>query len=484
MAGGVARGADVPTVAVRFVDYSSEFTASEAQKHAEIEVGLLLELVDELVTELSKDAGPTSAWVLANARLQLSGVAEQGPGRFCQLDGALDSHGHEVPRATLRRGHTEVSRVSLVVATQNESAGHLSALDTAAAELRERLADQEIGACTPVNARPGTKAEIEQAVSSAIRTAGKHGAVLVLAFLGHGFTTDQDSHLYYVASDTRFGSPASGVDVARLIAEAADEPGVAGVIVLIDTCDAASGVPDMRRIIGGAGGGHTQVAVLFASTAGQSAFDMQFTHALNSVLRDGIAGAGSRLHLSNDLVARLRTVIVGQAVGHLTYDANPYAMGELWLARNAAYQIGAVTDVVGPTGQDRLLDQQPIKEAAGAVTIYIINGDGTVINNLHQDARGGSATAIQGNLAPVATSADDSTAIGSQTASGEGAAVLGNQTASAHSSIAAGLQVGLAGSKQQEGFFKRWRKLGIITAFATVAVLGTAVADWLGWTPW
>lgn len=247
-----------------------------------------------------------------------------------------------------------MSRVSLVVATQNGSAGHLPALDAAATGLRERLADQEIGGCTPVDTQPATKAEIEHAVSDAIRTAGELGAVLVLAFLGHGFTTDQDSHLYYMASDTRIASPASGVDVARLVAEAAGEPGVAGVIVLVDTCHAAGGVPDVHRITGGAGGGRTQVAVLFASTADQPAFRMQFTTALNSVLRDGIAGAGPRLHPSNELAARLRAKVVGQVVGSLNYDANPYAMGELWLARNVAYQAGLMTGVVGPIGQNQL----------------------------------------------------------------------------------------------------------------------------------
>ncbi|MEU3622495.1 hypothetical protein [Amycolatopsis coloradensis] len=240
------------------------------------------------------------------------------------------------------------------MAAQNETAGHLSSLDSAADDLRTRLANPAIGACAPNDARPGTKAEIEQAVRTAIETAGKRRAVLVLAFLGHGFTTDQDSHLYYMAADSRVASPASGVDVARLVTEAAGEPGVAGIILLIDTCHAAGGVPDVHRITGGAGGGRTQVAVLFASTADQPAYGMQLTTSLNVVLRDGIAGVGPRLHLDHDLVTRLRDRIVGQAVGSLNYDANPYAMGELWLARNTAHQAETVTDVVGPTGQEQL----------------------------------------------------------------------------------------------------------------------------------
>jgi len=77
----LARAVDLPPVEVRFVDYSSEFTVSQAQGPAGIGSGLLLELVDELVAELSEDTDLASAQVLADARMQLSGVAEQGPGQ-------------------------------------------------------------------------------------------------------------------------------------------------------------------------------------------------------------------------------------------------------------------------------------------------------------------------------------------------------------------------------------------------------------------
>ncbi|OLZ55723.1 hypothetical protein BS329_03915 [Amycolatopsis coloradensis] len=73
--------ADLPSVETRFVDYSSEFTVSEAQGYAEAEADLLPELVDELVAELSEEAALSTSRVLADARMQLSGVAEQGPGQ-------------------------------------------------------------------------------------------------------------------------------------------------------------------------------------------------------------------------------------------------------------------------------------------------------------------------------------------------------------------------------------------------------------------
>lgn len=77
----LARGANLPPIDVRFVDYSSEFAQDGAQGGADIEAELLLELVDELVAELSEDTDPVSAQVLADARMQLSGAAEQGPGQ-------------------------------------------------------------------------------------------------------------------------------------------------------------------------------------------------------------------------------------------------------------------------------------------------------------------------------------------------------------------------------------------------------------------
>ncbi|WP_439382094.1 hypothetical protein [Amycolatopsis lexingtonensis] len=77
----LARSADLASFETRFVDYSSEFTVRETQGQEEIDDDLLLELVDELVAELSEDADSISSRVLADARMQLSAVAEQGPGR-------------------------------------------------------------------------------------------------------------------------------------------------------------------------------------------------------------------------------------------------------------------------------------------------------------------------------------------------------------------------------------------------------------------
>jgi hypothetical protein len=86
------------------------------------------------------------------------------------------------------------------------------------------------------------------------------------------------------------------VDVGRLLAEAVDEPGVAGVI---DTRHTTGGVPDMRRITGGIGGGRNRLAVLYGSTADRPAVGPRFTATLTTVLREGLPDAARRLHITS-----------------------------------------------------------------------------------------------------------------------------------------------------------------------------------------
>lgn len=129
-------------------------------------------------------------------------------------------------------------------------------------------------------------------------------------------------------------------------------------------------------------------------------------------------------------------------------------------------------------------DSQPSKEAADAVTYFIITGDRNVITNLRQDAPGGTAVAVQGAETPVTVAGTGGTAIGAQTASGEGSTVVGSQTASGNSSTITGRDASPAAPAANEGFFKRWRKRGIIIGVATVVAALVGVLQLLDWTPW
>ncbi|MGB3441822.1 MAG: hypothetical protein WBA97_24015 [Actinophytocola sp.] len=130
-------------------------------------------------------------------------------------------------------------------------------------------------------------------------------------------------------------------------------------------------------------------------------------------------------------------------------------------------------------------DRQPTKEAADAVTVFILSGDRNVITNLRQDVTGGTAVATQGGESPVTAAGTGGTAIGSQTASSEGASVVGSQVASGDGSRATGRDSTQAEPvTSKDGFFKRFRKRGMYVGIATILAAVVGVLQLLGWTPW
>ncbi|MFF3330546.1 hypothetical protein ACFYWX_13455 [Streptomyces sp. NPDC002888] len=238
----------------------------------------------------------------------------------------------------------------------------LSRLDEAAHGLHAALTNQSLGACTERTGEHAslllsatlTPGDVHEAVHEAVRRTRADNAVLVVALLGHGFTTPQQTDLYYMVADSTADSTMSAVNVGQLLAEAADEPGVEGVIALIDTCHAAGAMPDVGRIAGGVRAGRTRLSVLAAAAADQAARGMRLTFSLVDVMKEGLAGAGPTVHVDTRFTEELRDRIKGQAVGRFEYDNDPFAQKHLWLARNARSITGAARGVVGPVGRQDL----------------------------------------------------------------------------------------------------------------------------------
>lgn len=237
----------------------------------------------------------------------------------------------------------------LVVATQCESESHLDRLGSAADILLDSLTTPEIGdAKGSVLGGPAEKPDIESTVRRAVEEAGAEGAVLILAFLGHGFADETGGSLYFMAHDTRRDEPASGVDVARLLAEAAKQPGIAGVIGLIDTCHAGGGVPDLRLL-----DGRTGLAVLMGAAREQLAYRMDFTFTLVDLLRGGMPDVGDLLYVD----ARLHENLCGALPSQTPVLVN--LSGEMakgiWLAHNASCWPDTAVGGVGPVGREELV---------------------------------------------------------------------------------------------------------------------------------
>src|SRR5690606_3433628 len=173
------------------------------------------------------------------------------------------------------------------------------------------------------------------------RLAKVDGAVMVVALLGHGFTTPQQTDLYYMVHASTTQSTLSAVHVGSLLADAADEVGVDGVIAVIDTCHAGGGVPNASRLAGGVRSGRARLAVLTAAAADQEARDMRLATALAQVLRAGVPLASGAIYVDQTLTETLRARISGQAVGRADYDNDPHASEGLWLARTLHRANGA-----------------------------------------------------------------------------------------------------------------------------------------------
>ncbi|MFD9657694.1 vWA-MoxR associated conflict system protein [Streptomyces mirabilis] len=256
----------------------------------------------------------------------------------------------------------EQRRHVLVVGAQCTAMGVLSRLEEAARSLHSVLTDPALGACAvrtgdhpSLLVSAALKPEdVRNAVREAVCRARDDNAVLVVALLGHGFTAPQQADLYYMVADSTTGSIGSAVHVGQLLTEAVDEPGVEGVVALVDTCHAAGATPDARGIAGGVRAGRTRLSVLTAAAADQAARDMRLTFAVVDVLRQGVAGAGPLVYADAKLAEELRERIVGQVVGRFEYDNDPFAADGLWLARNARSAPGSGGGVVGPAGRQDL----------------------------------------------------------------------------------------------------------------------------------
>ncbi|MFE5730287.1 hypothetical protein ACFQ7A_05145 [Streptomyces sp. NPDC056528] len=238
----------------------------------------------------------------------------------------------------------------------------LSRLEEAARELHTVLTDTSLGACVPRTGEYGSLVvsdslepeDVRKAVREAVRLAREDNAVLVLALLGHGFTSPQQTDLRFMVAGSSADSPISAVDVGGLLAEAVDEAGVEGVIALIDTCYSGGAMPDTGRIAGGVRSGQARLSVLTAAAADQQARGMRLTRALVRLLREGLAGAGAKVRVDGLLTGGLRERIVGQVIGRFEYDNDPFAQEDLWLARNVRFAPGATGGVVGPVGWQAL----------------------------------------------------------------------------------------------------------------------------------
>lgn len=160
--------------------------------------------------------------------------------------------------------------------------------------------------------------------------------------------------------------------------------------------------------------------------------------------------------------------------------SNAALRGVLVKVRTALAELVAELIALTPEAQD-----VPDKAAADQAVYLVVNGHRPTINVTSQHALGGTNIApAEGS--PVTVSSGTGTAIGSQTASGDGSSIVGSQAASGGHNSLTGRDGAAAGSSPKRGWWKRLRERGWVVAAAQIigaiaAVVALALA--LGWTP-
>ncbi|HET6355899.1 hypothetical protein [Streptomyces sp.] len=240
----------------------------------------------------------------------------------------------------------------------------LKSLQQAATGLYEVLADPSLGACESglpaghnalVTGDDVTSAQITDLVGEAIRYAAQSRAVLVLAFLGHGFAPGGTSTLHLMGADSTEDIRDRSVNVSELLTAAADHPHVAGVLAIVDTCHAAGAPPAVHDLVAGARNGRTRLALLMASSLNQSAVDLSFSRGLTDLVRAGVASAGATLDVA---LARsvLDVSLGGQSVTGFLYEGGGASGGAVWIARNARTREALLGGLGGKLAHEELTE--------------------------------------------------------------------------------------------------------------------------------
>ncbi|MEU5595741.1 hypothetical protein [Streptomyces sp. NPDC020298] len=141
-----------------------------------------------------------------------------------------------------------------------------------------------------------------------------------------------------MAADTECEDPVTSVDVNQLIDCAVNRHGMAGVVVLLDTCNAGAGIPAATSLIGGYLQGRTRISVLAASQSQQEAYNLDFSREITQWISDGFEDAGEFVPLRRYRSALMETLDQQEAAA-LDYNGSLIAAEEgLWLAVNARHR--------------------------------------------------------------------------------------------------------------------------------------------------
>jgi tetratricopeptide (TPR) repeat protein len=231
-------------------------------------------------------------------------------------------------------------------AVETKPEDRLQLLEPCAAELTELLLDPMRGDCEPAFGdglllNPRTVEEVTSTLAEAFEAASAEGASLVLGFLGHGHVVREGEFLFPVRStpavpgpETAFDLPAGLGDLVRR------HGGIPELTVVVDAC--LSGYAALfatQRWFKPAM--HTGRRIeLLTSSDGRVSYGMQFSGALNGLIRQGDIRLEEILR-TRPVRQAVETRLTRQVPQAVSYDGGGGVPGDpydTWLAHNVAHQ--------------------------------------------------------------------------------------------------------------------------------------------------
>ncbi|MFJ5557889.1 tetratricopeptide repeat protein [Streptomyces sp. NPDC093250] len=242
-------------------------------------------------------------------------------------------------------------RRALVIAShwdarEEKPESRLQLLDSCAEELAALLLDPLHGDCLPavgdgLLTGPRTVAEVTSVLAEAFEEASAVGAPLVLGFLGHGHVVREGEFLFPVRSTPSVPGPETAFDVASGLGELVRRHGgVRELTVVIDAClSGYAGLFATQKWFKPAMQTGRRIELL-TSSDGRVSYGLQFSGALNGLIRHGDIRLERMLRtrpVRRAVEARL-TRQVPQATSYDGGGGAPEDPYDTWLAHNVAYR--------------------------------------------------------------------------------------------------------------------------------------------------
>ncbi|MEV8018160.1 hypothetical protein AB0O76_17860 [Streptomyces sp. NPDC086554] len=250
----------------------------------------------------------------------------------------------------------------LVVGAQCHGSENLQGLEGAARHLHKALVDPDLGACLgrgegeTGSLLVGTalgKGRVETALAVAADKAKEDGGPLILALIGHGMG-GYGGPMHFVTTGSMRDGAIRQLDVASAIGTVANEPGINGLIAIVDTCYAAGALPSAQAVTAGLQQGNLRLSLLFAASAHLPARDMNLSSQLATLMESGLPDAGDLLELDDRLIKELRSRITTQEPSGCSFNGTPLPGGSLWLSHNVGSVTRRAASSIGSLAHERM----------------------------------------------------------------------------------------------------------------------------------